>query len=336
MKRNLFSFILVTSIFLIIVFINQGFAQELPEVKWDLPHFCSPTYFMARDFEQFAKDVKAKTNGKFNIVLHSGSSLVTGPETAPAVVSGRVPIGPILSAYVYDLFPELSVTMLPFSTSAYQELRSMAEQLRSYFYQVLEKKNVKPLFMYAWPTQQVFSKTPMDTIAAWKGKKVRIMNSEQADLCKRVQAVPINIAFSELYTALQRGTVDAFTTSSTNIPVMKFYEVCKYADLWTIGGGGLEFLCVNIRAWNKLPREYQDALLKVIEETKIENKLWADGAKVDETSIDEVKNKGMVILYPSKSEIEKMRKIARVIWDKWARDHGTEDLLEKAIKAAGH
>jgi len=336
MKRNLFSLVLVAVILSIMIFITQGFAQELPEVKWDLPHFCSPTYFMARDFEQFSKDVKAKTNGKFNIVLHSGSSLVTGPETAPAVVSGRVPIGPILSAYVYDLFPELSVTMLPFSTSTYQELHSMAEQLRSYFHTVLEKKNLKPLFMYAWPTQQVFSKKPMDTISAWKGKKVRIMNSEQADLCKRVQAVPINIAFSELYTALQRGTVDAFTTSSTNIPVMKFYEVSKYANLWTIGGGGLEFLCANIHAWNKLPKKYQDALLEVIEETKIEDKLWTDGAKVDETSLDDVKNKGMVILHVSKTEIENMRKIAKAIWDKWAKDHGTEDLLEKAIKAVGH
>lgn len=125
MKRNFFSLVLVTSIFLITVFINQGFAQELPYVKWDLPHFCSPAYFMAKDLEQFAKDVKAKTNSKFNIVLHVGSSLVTGPETAPAVVSGRVPIGPVLSAYVYDLFPELSVTMLPFSTSDFQELHSI-------------------------------------------------------------------------------------------------------------------------------------------------------------------------------------------------------------------
>jgi TRAP-type C4-dicarboxylate transport system substrate-binding protein len=328
-------FVIAVTFFLSFYCINPGFAKQLPAVKWDLPHFCAPTYFIAKDLQQFAKDVEAKTNGKFNIILHAGSSLLKGPQVAPALVAGRVPIGPVLSPYVYDLFPRVTVLYMPFLTSSLQEHRSAGEKLRGYFYDVLKEKNLKPLFMYAWPTQQLFSLKPMDTVEALKGKKVRIFNAQQADLCKRVKAVPTNIAFSELYTALQRGTVDAYITSNTNIPVMKFYEVSKYANQWTINGGGMEFLCVNLGAWKKLPKEYQDALLEVVEETKIEDKLWADAAKTDEDSINEMKSKGMSILYPAKAEIEEMQKIARPVWDAWAEKQGTEELLKNALEAVG-
>jgi TRAP-type transport system periplasmic protein len=316
-------------------FINPGFAEELPEVTWDLPHFCSPTYFIAKNLQKFSDAVKAKTNGKFKIILHAGSSLLKGPQVAPSLVAGRVPIGPILSPYVYDIFPRVTVLYMPFLTSSLEEHRSAGIKLRSHFYNVLEEKHLKPLFTYAWPTQQLFSLKPMDNVAAWKGKKVRIFNAQQADLCKRAKAAPTNIAFSELYTALQRGTVDAYITSNTNIPVMKFYEVTKYANEWTINGGGTEFLCVNIQAWEKLPAEYQNALLEVAEEIKIEDKLWADAKKTDEDSIDEMKSEGMTILYPSEAEKRKMREIARPVWDEWAKNHGTEELLKKAIKAVG-
>jgi TRAP-type transport system periplasmic protein len=335
MKKNMFSLALVGVILSIMIFINQAFAQELPEVKWDLPHFCSPTYFMAKDLEQFANDVRAKSNGKMNIILHTGSSLLKGPEIGPALIAGRVPIGPILTPYVYDLFPKLNVTYLPFYTSSFEELRLVARELRVDFKKMLEEKGLKPLFTYAWPTQQLFSNKPMDTVERWTGKKVRIFNDQSADLCKRVKAVPVNIAFSELYTALQRGTVDAYITSNTNIPVMKFYEVSKFANQWTISGGGLEFLCVNIKAWNKLPEEYKNNILEVIEKTKIEDKMWADGAKADDESVDEMKKRGMTIVQVSKAEIEKMREVARLIWDKWAKETRAEDILKKANEITG-
>ena len=307
-------------------------AAAAPEVTWDLPHFCSPNYYIAKDLVQFAKAVETKTNGQFNIVVHAGSSLLKGPQVAPALVAGRVPIGPILAPYVYDLFPRIAVLYLPFSTSSLQELRTLAENMRGYFYGVLEERNLKPLFMYAWPTQQIFSLEPMDTVASCKGKKVRLFNAEHAALCKKIKAAPTNIAFSEVYTALQRGTVDAFITSNTNIPVMKFYEVAKYANQWTINGGGVEFICVNMKAWNKLPEKYQKALLQVVEETKIEEKIWADAVKMDEASIGEMKAKGMKILYPKKAEIERMKELSIGVWDKWAEKYGTQDLLKK-VKA---
>jgi TRAP-type C4-dicarboxylate transport system substrate-binding protein len=316
-------------------YIIPGNAESSPIVKWDLPHFIPPNHFIAKDLYQFTEGLEAKTNGKFKIVYHPGSSLLKGPQTAPALVAGRVPIAPILTPYVYDLFPKLGVTYLPFLTSSYQELRVSAEKLRSYFYKVLGEKNLKPLFTYAWTTQQLFSNKPMATVAAWKGKKVRIFNEQQADLCKRVKAVPINIAASEIYTAMQRGTMDSLITANINIVPMKLYEVSKYANQWTINGGGLEFMCVNMDAYNKLPQEYQKALLEFVEESGIGYKIWDHCAKADENSINELKSMGMTILYPSKAEIEKMRNISRPIWDKWAKKNGTEDLLKKMLEAVG-
>ena len=331
---------LVISFFLILatgfVFSSSSMAADLPDVKWDLPLMSAPTFYITKDLEKFVKDVEEKTKGKFKIILHPGSSLLKQDQLAPGVISGRVPIAPVGDFNVYDIMPKLGVLFLPFFTSSTEEFQKGGDALRDTFYAILEEKGLKPLFTWTWPPNHLHSQKPMDTLAAWKGKKIRIYNSEQAQVVKALGGVPTRVAFSEVYTAMQRNTVDAFITSNPNIPVMKFYEVSKYATQWTIHGGGIDYLCVNQKAWDDLPEPYQKALLEAIQETKIEEVMWESAKRADRESIQQMKDKDVIIAYPSKEELEKIRQIASDEWDIWAKQHGAEDLLEKAKTVIGH
>ena len=149
-------------------------AAQAKPVVWNLPHVAAPTYYHTINLNAFAAKVKEKSQGRMEIRVHPASSLYPPLEIIPAVVAGRAEIGPVLSAYLTDLMLEMGVLELPFITSNLDEHRKAAEQLRPFFIEAMAKKGLKLLTIHTWPTQQMFSNTPLRTLGDWKGKKLNL------------------------------------------------------------------------------------------------------------------------------------------------------------------
>lgn len=75
------------------------------------------------------------------------------------------------------------------------------------------------------------SKKKIVSPADLKGVKVRVFSEGQADTLKAFGGIPVTIAFAELYTALQHGTVDAALVGFQGIESAKLYEVTSHALL---------------------------------------------------------------------------------------------------------
>ena len=98
-----------------------------------------------------------------------------------------------------------------------------------------------------------------------KGKKIRAIGG-YIQLFKSMGAVPVKIGFGELYSALDRGTVDCTINYTPYVKSYKHYEVTKYLMLANMGqsigyGGG-----INLKFYNNLPKNLQDILLKASDE----------------------------------------------------------------------
>ena len=313
-------------------------AQVQPEVKWDIPHYNNTGHFLILRLQEFADGLAKRTNGKFTITVHPGESLLKGKQIAPALLAGRISIGPVQNAYADDLFIIPSVTNLPFLLTSTDELRTLAaKEYRDYFAKLLDEKGLKMLMAYGHPPLQVFTRSaPMDTVDAWRGNKIRIFTSMMADVCTALKAAPMAITYSEVFTALQRGTIDGYFTSINSHRSAKLYEVSKYVNMWGYSGGDMEYMSVNKNAWEKLPKNYQQAVLDVVREEQIEEKIWSDLTEADQESLGFIKTKGVDALYPTKAEMEKIRKVTLPIWDQWAAANekvGARDILEKMKKS---
>jgi TRAP-type C4-dicarboxylate transport system substrate-binding protein len=147
----------------------------------------------------------------------------------------------------------------------------------------------------------------------------------------------VNIAFGEVYSALEKRTVDGAMTSATNAEPMKFFEVAKYINYWYIAGAAQEWLVANQKAWDALPRDLQQVVLDAVKETNLEDKEWNDAIAADERTRKRVVELGMTIVDPPKEEIEKARKAAKAAWDTWLQRTGADGKrgLELALKALG-
>ena len=202
---------------------------------------------------------------------------------------------------------------------------------------MLAKRGLKLLAINTWPTQQLFSLQPIRTVADWKGKKIRVYGADSANVTRLLGGSPVNIAFGEVYSALEKKTVDGAMTSATNAEPMKFFEVAKFLDYWYLAGAAQEWLVANQKAWDALPKDLQQAVLDSIKETNLEEKEWADAAAADERARKRLPELGMTVVDPPKEELEKARKAAKAAWDTWLQRTGADGKrgMDLALKALG-
>ena len=311
-------------------------AQAKP-IVWNLPHVAAPTYYHTVNYTTFANKVKEKSGGRMEIRVHPASSLYPSHELIPALVDGRAEIGPVVSGYLTDILLEIGILDLPFMTGGLEEHRKAANALRPFFTEMLAKRGLKLLAINAWPTQQLFSLQAMKNVGDWKGKKIRVYGADSANTARALGAAPVSIGFGEVYTALEKKTVDGAITSATNAEPMKFFEVAKFINYWYLAGAGSEWLVVNQKAFDALPKDLQQVVMDALKETRLEDKEWEDAAAWDARARQRCAELGMTVVDPGKDEIEKARKLARAGWDTWLTRTGADGKrgMDLALKALG-
>ena len=105
------------------------------------------------------------------------------------------------------------------------------------------------------------------TVADLKGLKIRTMANEiHLAAWQAMGANPTPMAFSELFTAMQQKTVDGQENPLGIIVGNKFYEVEKYCTL-TEHVYTPYYVVMNLKKFESLSAEQQDALARAMEET---------------------------------------------------------------------
>ena len=102
---------------------------------------------------------------------------------------------------------------------------------------------------------------PVNSVADLKGLKVRTpQNPTHIELFKAFGAIPVPVAWPEVYLALQQHTVDAAATALPSAYDAKHYEVTKFAATTHHILAGTAFL-VSEQKWAALPKHVQQAIV---------------------------------------------------------------------------
>ncbi|MBY6266335.1 TRAP transporter substrate-binding protein, partial [Azospirillum sp. 412522] len=166
------------------------------------------------------------------------------------------------------------------------------------------------------------------------GIKLRVMqNPVYIDMFNRFGANAVPLAFSELFTAMETGTVDGQENPVTTIQSSKFYEVQKYLTIsrhvyspW--------IMMASKRWWDGLSADEK----KILKDAAVASREFErkDSREASAQSVAYLKEKGMQINELSPAELERMREMVKPAFDKYAADGGAEVLkdLQAAIAAA--
>ena len=235
-----------------------------PEVKWRLassfPKSLDTIYGAG---ELLANRVAKLTNNKFQIRVFAGGEIVPGLQVLDAVSQGTVECGHTASYYYVGKNKAFAFdTAMPFGLNARQQnawfyYGGGLDLMRNFFkdYGVVNFPGGNTgTQMGGWFRKEIKS------LADLKGLKMRIPGIA-GEIMSRLGVVTQTLAGSDIYPALEKGTIDAAEwVGPYDDEKLGFYKVAKhyYYPGWWEGGPNLSFM-INAKEWGKLPATYQAA-----------------------------------------------------------------------------
>jgi TRAP-type C4-dicarboxylate transport system substrate-binding protein len=269
---------------------------------------------------------------------------VQGPEVIRLVRSGQVDLGAAPLTTVSGDVPILDGIDLAGLNAEMDQARKVAKALLVVANKDLEKIGVKLVAMYPFPAQVFFCRKPVAGLADLKGLKIRTNGPSASDAVNYLGGQPTAIAFGEVYTALERGTVDCAITGTGSGNSVKWYEVTTHLYTLTTAFSTSGYF-VNLAWWNKLDPAVRTFLEKTFAD--LEDAQWKLGAEVSQDGIDcnignsagckintLVKNKPMVQVKATDADRAKLREAFSVaVLPAWVKRCGARcgEIYNQAI-----
>ena len=178
----------------------------------------------------FQEKLTELSGGSMTCMIFANGTLGSISEVAAMLQQGTCDVSLIVTSSLVDFAPELGVFDLPFLFADYNDARTTINgAVGDYFKEKLSQSN---MHVGSWLTmgfRETTSNKPIKSIADFKGLKIRTQSNEvHQAIFKALGAAPTVISFSELYTAMEQGTVDAQENPYVNIANNAYFEVQKY------------------------------------------------------------------------------------------------------------
>jgi len=292
-------------------------APALAKTVWNANSVWPPKNLHSVGLTDFAEKVKAATNGDLEMVVSTGGALgYKGPDLLKAVRDGLVPVSDMLISGVAGDEKLFQIVTLPFFVRDSEELKLLLDISRPYFDKSAQKWGQKILYIAPWPGAGLWTKKKITTLQELNGLKTRTYDKNGALVMEAVGATPFALPFSEVYTSLQTGLIDSVMTSTPTAVDGKFWEVLKYYEPLNITIA-TNMVTVNLKAFNKLPKAQQDALLKIGRE--MEGTMWANVKNWDKEQEGISNKNGIETVKPSTKMIGELEKITENIRAEWLK-----------------
>jgi tripartite ATP-independent transporter DctP family solute receptor len=267
-----------------------------------------------------AGDLAKRTGNKFKMKSFGNASLGSDPQMQNALIGGAQEMTVVSTATLVGIVSDFGVYDLPFVFGNEREADAI---LDGPFGQALNAKlQDKGLVgLVYWENgfrNLTNSKRPVTKLEDMQGIKLRVMqNPVYIDMFKSFGANAVPLAFSELFTALETGTVDGQENPVNTIQSSKFYEVQKFLSL-TKHVYSPWIVLVSKKWWDKLSADEKKALQASAEAARdFERKDSRDSAG---KALEFLKQKGMQVNVVSDKELVRMRDTSRGAMQKFASD----------------
>jgi TRAP-type mannitol/chloroaromatic compound transport system substrate-binding protein len=316
---------------------DKAATTETKTYNWKLVTTWPPNFPIFQEgVQRFAQDLKTISNGRLNIKVYAGGELVPPLQAFDAVSQGTVEMSHGAAYYWAGKVPAAQFfTAVPFGMNA--------QGMNSWLYAggglKLWRELYKPYNLVPFPMGNTgvqmggwFNKK-IDSIADLKGLKMRIPGLGGKVFAK-AGGTPVLMAGGEIYTALDRGTIDATEwVGPFHDERLGLYRAAKYYYYpgWHEPGPVLE-LNVNAKAWASLTPDLQ----KAIETAASASNVWmlAQFEAKNLQALAKLKNEHHVQVYEFPDEvISELRRLSKVVLEEEAAKDADFKRIYQAYEA---
>lgn len=277
---------------------------QAKDYKWKISQGIAEDHPAAARCKQYAKLVEEKSGGRIKMTYFPSGALGDWMEQIEANRMGTMEIGLNAGSTSYD--PRTNLIFMPYLFATWDEARAGIGSkgwLTPIFDELYSGIGLKVLGIYlnAWDGF-AFTKRVKDVVKTpdqFKGIKMRVPAIRIFEVyVPTLGFISTPIAFSETFTALQTGIVDARSAC----PAVEAYVMRDALSYWLASRDAFEywFLTINKKLWDGLSKEdkailsaaadtvmAEQALAAEKDEAEFKKKLEAAGVKVYEVSQQE-------------------------------------------------
>lgn len=289
--------------------------------------------------EIWGKLVKERTQGRINIKLYPGVSLIQGDQTREfsALRQGVIDMAVGSTINWSPQVKSLNLFSLPFLMPDYAAVDALTQgEVGQEIFKNLEKAGVVPLAWGENGYREVSnSKRAIRKPEDLKGLKIRVVGSPIfSDMFSALGANPTQMSWADAQPALASGAVDGQENPLFMFTVLKMHTVGqKYVTTWGYMADPLVFV-VNKDIWASwTPADQAIVRQAAIDAGKQEIAIARKGlVEADKPVLKEISGMGVTVTQLSPAERDAFVKTTRPVYDKWKGQIGN-DLVAKAEKA---
>lgn len=295
---------------------------EGPEVDWNISTWGKKRAFTA-GIEKAADIIRERTGGKFDIKVHYGEALSKARENLDGIKLGAFQGAMFCNFYHPGKNPAWMVLTMPFlplgDWQVSKEVREAAMQHPALVAD-MDQWNAMAYMSALLPQYEFLGKgEPPTNLEDWKGMRVRA-GGGIGDAMEKLGATRTTVPATEVYTSVERGTMDAasfpFTYSHAS------YQIHDVTDWFTsnMSPGTTECATVlNKDAYSELPEQYQTLLMDVKDEAyEAQIQAYKD---IDKKNLPMFREKLTEVTYTDE-QLQQFRQVAgKPVWDAWVENN---------------
>ncbi len=287
--------------------------------------------------------VRERTNGRINIKLYPGVSLIQGDQTREfsALRQGVIDMAIGSTINWSPQVRELNLFSLPFLMPDYAAVDSLTQgEVGKRLFATLDKAGVVPL---AWGEngfrELTNSKKPIKSPADLKGMKIRVVGSPIfSDMMTALGANPTQMSWADAQPALSSGAVDGQENPLFLFTILKMHTVGqKFVTTWGYVADPLIFV-VNKDIWNSWSKADQEIVRAAAIEAGKQEIVLARKGLVEEGKpvLKDIAAMGVTVTTLSPAEREEFVKATRPVYTKWKATIGAPlvEAAEKSVAAS--
>lgn len=224
----------------------------------------------------WGETLPAASNGEINVALttHNQMNLGVG-DVYRLLGEGVYDVAMTVADYAVADAPELEGLDVPLLALTADEARAMVDAARPMVEDIFRNRfNSHVLAIAPYPPQVVFCNAPVGKLSDLEGLKVRASGRMTAKFLEALGAEGVNVSFSEVPGALQKGVVDCAVTGAGSGYSAGWWEVSTHLLPIPLGGWDSVVTAINLDKWNSLDADMQ-ALIAEQVKTGFEEPAWA-------------------------------------------------------------
>jgi TRAP-type C4-dicarboxylate transport system substrate-binding protein len=276
---------------------------------------------IGRGQDWYLKRVEELSGGRIKFERHWSNSLVPARELLDALTNGVTDVSFVIPQFTPAKTPLLTVQTLP---THHEDLWIIGRAMHDYNQQPyikeeLARRNAVYLTSMPLPVYNVLLKKPVRTLDGLRGLKIWA-SGEQATLVKALGAVPVTIPTPEVYTALERGTLDGAGFPPLLLVDFGMYEAGEF--LWKLPLGlKSSLLAMRTNVWNELPADLQNIMRTAAMETLAHGAAYHRIVQTegnDTHAIAKMKTAGIAVEEVPESVKARVASLVSPLWEEWA------------------